>query len=59
MFRALSPQPPAAPVSASASSRPHAGPRAASAPSGKAAPGCDPPYYLDARGIKKFKPDCL
>ena len=59
MFRALSPQPPAAPVSASASSRPHAGPRAASVPSGKAAPGCDPPYYLDARGIKKFKPDCL
>jgi serine/threonine-protein kinase len=20
---------------------------------------CDPPYYLDARGIKKFKPECL
>jgi serine/threonine-protein kinase len=23
------------------------------------APSCDPPYYLDARGIKKFKRECL
>jgi serine/threonine-protein kinase len=67
MFRALSPVPLAA-VSesgapATASSAParlhgavHAAPPAESA----VPPGfCDPPYFLDARGIKKFKPECI
>jgi serine/threonine protein kinase len=68
MFRALSPAPtatestaPLAPPSASVHSRAH--PRAASttAPpsSSSTARSCDPPYFLDARGIKKFKPECL
>jgi serine/threonine-protein kinase len=36
----------------------HAGvPAVASAPA--PAQACDPPYFLDARGIKKFKPECL
>jgi len=37
------------------SARPAAVPAAVSAPPAS----CDPPYYLDARGIKKFKPECL
>jgi serine/threonine-protein kinase len=36
---------------------------AASAPSvasaAAAPPACDPPFFLDARGIKKFKPECI
>ncbi len=50
----------AAPASSSGSST--AAPRHKSpqrlAPSA-ASPACDPPYYLDARGIKKFKRECL
>jgi len=42
---------------------PSAHPRAlvpAVTPSASAAHvSCDPPYFLDARGIKKFKPECL
>ncbi len=38
-----------------ASARPATAPAAASAPPAS----CDPPFYLDARGIKKFKPECL
>ncbi len=66
MFRALSPAPSGAPAaSAVASSHPHPGAHAAaSAPSPPSPPSlargsCDPPYFLDARGIKKFKPECL
>ncbi len=65
MFRALSPSPAnaaSATVAAAPSSRPHAGARAAAstAPAPTPAAGsCDPPYFLDARGIKKFKPECL
>jgi serine/threonine-protein kinase len=52
-----------APASAS---RPHPSAHPAAAPSVSASAAaspalgsCDPPYYLDARGIKKFKPQCL
>jgi serine/threonine protein kinase len=71
MFRALSPAP-VDPGDASgsaqppASAHPRAGSKAAPGPaaSGAAPPAagpgaCDPPYFLDARGIKKFKPECL
>jgi eukaryotic-like serine/threonine-protein kinase len=37
------------------SSRPRPAPSGSSHPSGS----CDPPYYLDERGIKKFKRECL
>jgi serine/threonine-protein kinase len=70
MFRSLLPE--RAPeissgsVVSTAALPPHAHPTApaANAPSARAstpAPpaSCDPPYYLDARGIKKFKPECL
>jgi serine/threonine-protein kinase len=53
----------AAPASAS---RPHssahplaAAPASATASASPAPGSCDPPYYLDARGIKKFKTQCL
>jgi eukaryotic-like serine/threonine-protein kinase len=68
MFRALSPvaAPAATPSAAvTASARPHAGSfRPAVTAPAAAAPApvqvsCDPPYFLDARGIKKFKPECL
>jgi eukaryotic-like serine/threonine-protein kinase len=65
MFRALSPLPASA-VSANGaaapSSRPHAGTHAAPSAAPAQPPvsvSCDPPYFLDARGIKKFKPECL
>lgn len=54
-------QPSAASASTSQARPPapaHAGvPAVASAPA--PAQACDPPYSLDARGIKKFKPECL
>jgi hypothetical protein len=28
-------------------------------PTASQAPSCDPPYTVDERGIKKFKPECL
>lgn len=70
MLRALSPAPAPssnapvpAPVVAASSVHPHAGvrPSASSAPAlpSAASRSCDPPYFLDARGIKKFKPECL
>lgn len=74
MFRALSALPPT-PLSASPmlSSAPSTPPRpsasapllpSASAPSpavapSASAPGCNPPYSVDDRGIKQFKPECL
>jgi serine/threonine-protein kinase len=30
-----------------------------SAPAAASAPNCEPPYFYDARGVKKYKPDCL
>jgi len=68
MFRDLSPAPASAASSASAapaslvatapSAHSHA--VAPASPSASAAPvSCDPPYFLDARGIKKFKPECI
>ena len=67
MFRALSPSPASSASAASANSvatappaHPHAGTHAAPSAAPAPAPGaCDPPYFLDARGIKKFKPQCL
>jgi len=69
MFRALLPAPPegasAAPLPAqpSASARPRVGTRASVGPApatpGSGAGSCDPPYFRDARGIKKFKPECI
>jgi eukaryotic-like serine/threonine-protein kinase len=51
-------------ASAHARSNPHVGAPVASSPpaasaSAAAQASCDPPYFLDARGIKKFKPQCL
>ncbi len=49
----------------SGSSNPAPSPRhrAVAAPAPAAAPArgadCEPPYYVDARGVKKFKPQCL
>lgn len=31
----------------------------APAPAASSAPNCEPPYFYDARGVKKYKPDCL
>ena len=71
MFRALSPAPAdssdaAASAQPAASTHPRPGSKAAPAQAASGAapraagPGaCDPPYFLDARGIKKFKPECL
>jgi eukaryotic-like serine/threonine-protein kinase len=68
MQRALSPLPAASgsassPVLPAASANHHAGARPATiaVPPSPAvsARSCDPPYFLDARGIKKFKPECL
>jgi serine/threonine protein kinase len=64
MFRALSPAPAAevAPPSVvTPALRPHPSPRpvAAASSSGGSLATCDPPFFLDARGIKKFKPECL
>jgi eukaryotic-like serine/threonine-protein kinase len=62
MFRALSPLPAATAGAALPPSTPpsHWRARASAAPV-PVSPGaaCDPPYFLDARGIKKFKPDCI
>jgi serine/threonine protein kinase len=30
-----------------------------SPPVSSAVPSCEPPYFYDARGVKKYKPDCL
>jgi serine/threonine-protein kinase len=72
MVSALSPAPserpsPVPSVQTATSAHPRAVPRSAPAPalapaltsSSSVAPACDPPYFLDARGIKKFKPECL
>jgi serine/threonine protein kinase len=64
IFRDLSPAPPSsvgATLSPAPSARPHPSAHQAPAPpsSGAAPVSCDPPYFLDARGIKKFKPECL
>lgn len=32
---------------------------AAPAPAAPVAPSCEPPYFFDARGVKKYKPQCL
>ncbi len=65
MFRALSPAPAGATSAGTVAGPPshprvgtHAANSAAPAPT-PAAGSCDPPYFLDARGIKKFKPECL
>lgn len=50
------------PVALASAVHPHgaASARLLAAPAASAPPAtCDPPYYLDARGIKKFKPECL
>jgi len=52
----------APPVQPPASAHPRVGVRpsaAAPAHSAPSANSCDPPYFLDARGIKKFIPECL
>jgi len=68
MFRALLPvasENPSAPplVQPAPSARPRTvvrpAPQSAPASPSSAARSCDPPYFLDARGIKKFKPECL
>jgi eukaryotic-like serine/threonine-protein kinase len=67
MFRDLSPAPassaalPPSIGSAAPSAHLHASahPQAAPASASAAPVSCDPPYFLDARGIKKFKPECL
>ncbi len=74
MFRALSPAPAASGDAntgalPSTSARARVGARASAPPPPSLAPApatprhgagsCDPPYFLDARGIKKFKPECL
>jgi serine/threonine-protein kinase len=43
--------------SAGSRSAPH--PTHTTEPHGAAPPDCNPPYYLDAQGIKKFKPGCI
>ena len=60
MFRALSPGP--APGVSAALAPPHV--HASAHPSASASPSaapvdCDPPYFLDTRGIKRFKPECI
>jgi hypothetical protein len=62
VFRALSPSPASSAVAlggAASKSSPLARATApvSSAPTPPAS--CDPPYFLDARGIKKFKPECI
>jgi serine/threonine-protein kinase len=66
VFRALSPAPASSAVAlggASGSplkSSPLARGTAPAVSSAPAAPAsCDPPYFLDTRGIKKFKPECI
>jgi serine/threonine-protein kinase len=63
MFRALAAapvEPPPAPAPRPKSSK-KPSPKASvvAAPAPAAAASCDPPYFLDARGIKKFKPGCI
>jgi serine/threonine protein kinase len=43
-----------APAASGAAVAPSASVAAPAAP-----PACDPPYFLDPRGIKKFKPECI
>jgi serine/threonine-protein kinase len=38
---------------------PPAHPGAKLAPPKPAKPSCDPPWFLDAKGIKRFKPECM
>jgi serine/threonine-protein kinase len=40
-------------------SAPAAAPPPVAAPPPAGRPNCDPPYFVDQRGIKKFKPECM
>jgi len=51
------------PVPAAGRPRPHSGPAPAAPPPAAApaapSPDCTPPYYVDQRGIKRYKPECM
>jgi eukaryotic-like serine/threonine-protein kinase len=64
VFRALSPLPISAVAVGGAPGstlklRPQARATAPVSSSAPVAPTCDPAYFFDARGIKKFKPECI